>query len=239
MTKRRPSWSERLRWIALLLGGLLLLNVSTAWAAHARPSAKKHELSSSAQRASSRAVASKAGKKPARQGARGTRALGRNNLKHRSHDSLEPEVLSAELKDDAETGLHGHASFYAYGFHGRRTAAGEVFRVEEFTAASNHFPLGTMVAVRRLDNNLCAIVKVNDRMHAKHRKRIIDVSRGVAEYLDMIRAGVVLVRVAALKAGWREHGLTACHTAFEAGTPCPDCAQPVPQLPEISNRPAN
>ena len=57
--------------------------------------------------------------------------------------------------------------------------------------------------MRRLDNDRCAIVKVNDRMHAKHRKRIIDVSRGVAEYLDMIRAGVVLVRVAPLKGNWR------------------------------------
>lgn len=238
MTKRRPSWSERLRRVATLVCGLLLLNVSTAWAAQARPSVKMHEQSS-AHRAAPRATASKAGKKPVRPVVRGTRALGRNNLKHRSQDSLEPELLTAELRDEDETGLHGQASFYAYGFQGRRTATGELFRVKEFTAASNRFPLGTMVAVRRLDNNLCAIVKVNDRMHAKHRKRIIDVSRGVAEYLDMIRAGVVLVRVARLKANWKEHGPAACHAAFEAEPPCPDCAPVVPQLPAIGSGPLN
>lgn len=234
MTKRRPSWSERLRWVATLVCGLLLLNMLVAGTAQARPSAKAHEHSS-AHRASPRATASKAGKKPNRPVVRGTRAIGRNNLKHRRHDTLEPEVLSAELKDDEETGLRGSASFYAYGFQGRRTATGELFRVKEFTAASNRFPLGTMVAVRRLDNNLCAVVKVNDRMHAKHRKRIIDVSRGVAEYLDMIRAGVVLVRVAPLKADWQEKGLSACHAAFEAETPCPDCPPAVPQLPNIGS----
>jgi len=163
---------------------------------------------------------------------RGTRTIGRNNLKHRSHEALEPEVLTAELKDDAETGLHGHASFYAYGFHGRRTATGEIFRVEEFTAASNHFPLGTLVAVRRLDNNRCAIVKVNDRMHAKHRKRIIDVSRGVAEYLDMIRAGVVLVRVAPLRGGAAGHASETCHAAFDPAPECTSCGQ-TEKLPDF------
>jgi rare lipoprotein A len=59
------------------------------------------------------------------------------------------------------------------------------FRRPQFTAASNHFPLGTQGRRRRLDNDRCAIVKVNDRMHAKHRRRVIDVSRGVAEYLGM------------------------------------------------------
>lgn len=238
MTKHRPSWSEWLRWAATLVCGLLMLNVPTLWAAQGKASAKKSAVSP-VHRASAKAVAHKAGKKPAKSVTRGSRAVGRNQLKHRAADAPEPEVLSAQFNDEEQTGLRGQASFYAYGFQGRRTATGEVFRVEEFTAASNHFPLGTMVAVQRLDNDLCAIVKVNDRMHAKHRKRIIDVSRGVAEYLDMIRAGVVLVRVARLKADWREKGLTACQTAFEAPIPCPDCAPPPQKLPEISNETEN
>lgn len=213
--KRRPSWSDRLRWVVALFGSLLLLHMPAAWAKAAGTSAKKSETSS-AHKASARHGGAKAGKKPGRTVVRHARTLGRNNLKHRSLDSAEPEILTAEIKDEADTGLRGMASFYAYGFQGRRTATGEVFRVQEFTAASNRFPLGTMVAVRRLDSSRCAIVKVNDRMHPKHRKRIIDVSRGVAEYLDMIRAGVVLVRVARLKDGWREHGTGACHAAFEA-----------------------
>jgi len=232
VTKRRPWWSDRLRWVAIICGGLLLLNVSPVAAANGKVSVKKTE-SATANRSALRHHLAKAGKKPARPVVRGVRTLGRNNLKNRRHDALAPEVLTAELKDDEATGLRGAASFYAYGFQGRRTATGELFKPKEFTAASNHFPLGTMVAVRRLDNSLCAIVKVNDRMHAKHRRRIIDVSRGVAEYLEMIRAGVVLVSVAPLRKGWKEQGMGACHSAFEAEPPCPDCAQPPPKFPEF------
>ena len=141
------------------------------------------------------------------------------------------EVFVAEVDDDEDFGLRGHASFYGHGFQGRKTSTGERFNVRDFTAASNHFPLGSWVAVRRLDSERCAIVKVNDRMHAKHRKRIIDVSRGVAEYLGMIRAGVVLVRVAALKKSLVEKDLAACHAAFEVDTECDSCCA----LPKIPN----
>ncbi len=145
------------------------------------------------------------------------------------------EVFVAELEDDADFGLRGHASFYGHGFQGRKTSTGERFDVRDFTAASNHFPLGSWVAVRRLDSERCAIVKVNDRMHAKHRKRIIDVSRGVAEYLGMLRAGVVLVHVAALKKAVGEKDLAACHAAFEAENECDSCGAP-PKIPEFGSR---
>lgn len=139
-------------------------------------------------------------------------------------------IGAAEILDTEQTGLHGHASFYGHGFQGRKTATGERFDVKGFTGASNRFPLGTMVAVRRLDNDRCAIVKINDRMHAKHQRRVIDVSRGVAEYLGMVSAGVVLVRVAALKAGWQGMGEGACLAAFEAQPAVPD-ATATPRLP--------
>ena len=122
------------------------------------------------------------------------------------------EIGTAEIVESQLTGLHGSASYYGQDFHGRRTATGETFDTRGFTAASNRVPLGSWVAVRRLDNTRCAIVQVNDRMHARHRVRIIDVSRGVAEYLDMIRAGVVLVRVAPLKATDRNDH--SCQAAF-------------------------
>ena len=142
-----------------------------------------------------------------------------------------PESGAAEILD--AVGLHGAASFYGRGFQGRKTSSGERFDARQFTAASNHFPLGSMVAVRRPDNDdLCAIVKINDRM-AGHRQRIIDVSRSVADYLDMIRAGVVLVRVAPLKAGWGAQGLSACHAAFEPEIECADCGRP-PGLPDFT-----
>lgn len=141
----------------------------------------------------------------------------------------------AELGEEPAPGLQGKASFYGHGFQGRRTSSGERFNVREFTAASNHFPLGSMVAVQRLDSGLCAIVKVNDRMG--HRGRVIDVSRGVADYLDMIRQGVALVRVAPLRHNWREKGLSACHGAFDPVENCRDCERPPvqPHLPGLDS----
>jgi rare lipoprotein A len=127
-------------------------------------------------------------------------------------------VGGADILAADEAGLHGMASFYGPGFHGRRTATGEVFDQRGFSAASNRFPLGTWVAVRRLDDDRCVVLKVNDRMHPSHRRRIIDVSRGAAETLGMIRAGVVLVRVVPLRGGL--HDPDACREPEEA-SPAP------------------
>ncbi|MFN4340531.1 MAG: septal ring lytic transglycosylase RlpA family protein [Azonexus sp.] len=133
----------------------------------------------------------------------------------------------ADILDDAGPGRHGLASFYGKGFHGRRTSTGERFDARQFTGASNHFPLGTLVAVRRVDNDRCAVVRINDRMHARHRRRVIDVSLATAEYLGMLRAGVVFVRVAPLKADG------ACQAAFEPDLPCLSCGDTPNRLPGI------
>lgn len=201
MTKRRPWWSDPLRQAACLICGLLLLDFSLPLQAAEKPQQKS-------------APAKKTGAKPAKK------------KPVAAHPSAEIGV--AEIVESETTGLRGSASFYGKGFHGRRTATGETFDLRGFTAASNRFPLGSWVAVRRLDNDRCAVVKVNDRMHASHRRRIIDVSRGVAEYLDMVRAGVVLVRVAPLKGKARDD--QSCQAAFEVeATSWPD-APPGPQL---------
>lgn len=191
----------------MIVGGLFLLNASsTVWAASQKPAHK--------------AAATRQVKKSVRHTPR--------------HIESAPEFGPADLIEDGDPGLRGHASFYGRGFQGRKTATGERFDVQQFTAASNRFPLGTMLAVRRVDNDRCAIVKVNDRMHSKHRKRIIDVSRSVAEYLNMVRAGVVFVSVAPLKKGWQDRGVGACRAAFEpeVETECESCGQP-PNLPEF------
>lgn len=203
--KRRPLWSKWKLQVAAFACGLLLLNaVSPVWAAGKKKSAKP-AVARQAKKAAHRVV------RPALPAA---------------------EFGPADLIDDDSPSLHGLASFYGKGFQGRKTSTGERFDIKQFTAASNRFPLGTMLAVRRVDNERCAIVKVNDRMHAKHRKRVIDVSRSVAEYLGMIHAGVVFVRVAPLKKSERGEGAAACHAAFEPEPPCLDCAQPA-KLPEF------
>lgn len=143
------------------------------------------------------------------------------------------EFGPADVLNGDRSGLHGQASFYNQSFHGRRTSTGERYDVGQFTAATNHFPLGSLLAVRRVDNDRCAIVRVNDRMHGKHRRRIIDVSRSVAEYLDMIRPGVAFVRIAPLRKDRMVTGESACRAAFDVGPDCENCGQP-PKLPKFS-----
>lgn len=209
MTKRRPSWPELLRQAVALVCGLILAYLpGMVWAVD-----KSAQKSAPTKKISTRKQVSKKGAKPP--------APARSS-----------EIGTAEIVESQLTGLHGSASYYGQDFHGRRTATGETFDTRGFTAASNRFPLGSWVAVRRLDNSRCAIVQVNDRMHARNRKRILDVSRGVAEYLDMIRAGVVLVRVAPLKASDRND--YSCHAAFE-----PDEPEPGPGMPRKSLTPVS
>ncbi|WP_301275697.1 septal ring lytic transglycosylase RlpA family protein [Dechloromonas sp.] len=216
MKKRRPWWSELRIGLAALLGTLsLTLAAPDAGAASGQPALKVAKVATAGKAAKSRKAS-----KPSRAARKGTGTV------------LSTEVGLADIIDRDGAGLHGQASFYGHGFQGRRTATGERFGVRQFTGASNHFPIGSKVAVRRLDNDRCAVVVVNDRMHAKHRRRVIDVSRGVAEYLGMIRTGVVLVRVAPLKARGAESGSAGCHAAFEAEDDCLNCGQP-PKLPDF------
>ncbi len=158
----------------------------------------------------------------------------KSDPKSARHAAPAPAFGPADLIEDGVPGLRGLASFYGKKFDGRRTATGDRFDARQFTAASNRFPLGTLVAVRRADNDRCAIVKVNDRMHRKHRKRIIDVSRSVAEYLGMVRAGVVFVSVAPVKNGRPAAGAALCHAAFapEGELECESCGQPG-KMPEF------
>jgi rare lipoprotein A len=88
----------------------------------------------------------------------------------------------------------GMASWYGPGFHGGKTANGESFDEEELTAAHRTLPLPSIVRVTLLSTGKSAYVRVNDRGPFAHN-RIIDVSRGVAEKIGLIRAGVGKVRV--------------------------------------------
>lgn len=90
--------------------------------------------------------------------------------------------------------VYGKASWYSDKFNGRKTATGEVFSQQKFTAASNQFALGTWLKITNLRNNKFVYVKINDRMHPK-MKRIVDLTRAAAQKLSMIKSGVVKVKV--------------------------------------------
>ncbi|MBZ9626805.1 septal ring lytic transglycosylase RlpA family protein [Psychroflexus sp. CAK1W] len=91
----------------------------------------------------------------------------------------------------------GKASFYADKFEGRPTASGEIYEHNLATAAHRKLPFGTKVKVTNLENNKTAIVKINDR-GPFIRGRIIDLSRSIANALDIIKSGATEVRIEVL-----------------------------------------
>jgi rare lipoprotein A len=91
----------------------------------------------------------------------------------------------------------GTASFYAEKFNGRKTANGEIYNSQKFTAACNVLPLGTWIRVTNLRNKKSVIVKTNDRLHVK-MKRVVDLSYAAAEKLGYTRRGLTQVKVEVL-----------------------------------------
>ena len=98
--------------------------------------------------------------------------------------------------DDYPQPKFGRASYYGYGFAGRRTASGDTFRPEELTAAHRFLPLGTKVRVTNLHNGRSVLVTINDR-GPYIRGRHIDLSLGAARELEMVGRGVadVLIQI--------------------------------------------
>ncbi len=100
-----------------------------------------------------------------------------------------------EQYEFVETGV---ASWYGPGFHGRRTANGEVFRRDELTAAHRTLQMPSLVRVTNLDNGRSVVVRINDRGPFK-RGRVIDVSEKAAELLGFKGQGTAKVRLEVLR----------------------------------------
>lgn len=88
----------------------------------------------------------------------------------------------------------GVASWYGPGFHGKRTASGEIFDMHALTAAHRTLPLGTLIEVRDLGTGRVVVARVNDRGPFV-RGRIVDLSMGAARSLGIEEAGIARVRV--------------------------------------------
>ena len=91
----------------------------------------------------------------------------------------------------------GTASWYGRPFDGRPTSSGEMYDMNELTAAHPTLPIPTWVEVTNLKNGKRVVVKVNDRGPFVG-KRLIDLSYGAATALDMVRDGTTQVEVRAL-----------------------------------------
>lgn len=91
----------------------------------------------------------------------------------------------------------GIASWYGRDFHGKKTANGEIYDMNELTAAHKTLQLPSLVRVTNLENGRSLIVRVNDRGPFS-RGRIIDMSRRAAELLGFKNQGTAKVKVQVL-----------------------------------------
>jgi rare lipoprotein A len=88
----------------------------------------------------------------------------------------------------------GKASWYGPGFHGRRTASGEVFNANSMTAAHKTLPFGTRVKVTSRVNGRSVVVRINDRGPFV-RGRVIDLSKASARALGVAGLSSVTLSV--------------------------------------------
>ena len=168
--RRAPAWMASL----LLLGAL-------SWAG----------LGVEAVHAASPSVSSKMSKMTAKTAATATATA----TATRQLDKAKKKPATQAVRPATRHRQVGQASWYGPGFHGRKTANGEIFNQHQLTAAHRRLPLGTKVKVTNLKNGKAVVVRVNDR-GPYVGGRIIDLSRAAAQRLAI--SGLGQVRVEAL-----------------------------------------
>jgi rare lipoprotein A len=88
----------------------------------------------------------------------------------------------------------GIGSWYGGKFHGRQTASGETYNMNDFTAAHLTLPLGTVVRVTNTANGKSTLVRINDR-GPYIEGRIIDLSFSAAKALNIVQPGTGDVKI--------------------------------------------
>lgn len=111
---------------------------------------------------------------------------------------------------DTVTEHNNYGTYYHDRFEGRKTANGEIFDQNKFTAAHWKIKLGTMVMVTNKNTGLQVIVKVNDRC-PKHN--VLDMSHRAANAIGIKGCQKVTVRI--LPDGYEERW-AAQETMFDS-----------------------
>ena len=113
--------------------------------------------------------------------------------------SVEEEIITADrsLVEFVDKGSM-KASWYGPGFHGRKTANGEVYDQMSFTAAHKSLKFGTLLKITNLKNNKSVVIRINDRGPYIHG-RDLDLSKAAALELGMVRKGVAKMKVEEIK----------------------------------------
>jgi len=119
---------------------------------------------------------------------------------HPTYKVGQPYQVSGEWyypREDYSYDETGIASWYGQGFHGERTANGEIFNKDELTAAHPTLPMPSLARVTNLDNGRSIVVRINDR-GPFDKGRLIDLSERGAQLLGFHGQGTAKVRVQVL-----------------------------------------
>lgn len=113
----------------------------------------------------------------------------------------------------------GVASWYGKKFHGRKTSNGETYNMYGLSAAHKTLPLGVYVEVTHLETHKKIVVRVNDRGPFVGG-RIIDLSFGAAQQLDIVDSGTapVVVRALGYKKTINGHSEYVAPVDYDAGS---------------------
>ncbi|MCY0389716.1 septal ring lytic transglycosylase RlpA family protein [Robbsia sp. Bb-Pol-6] len=114
-------------------------------------------------------------------------------------DEQRSASVSDKAPDVSDFRQAGSASWYGNGFHGRKTASGERYDMNEMTAAHRFLPLFSYVRVTNALNHRSVVVKINDR-GPFHSRRILDLSYAAAQALGMGHRGTEQVSIKGLSA---------------------------------------
>lgn len=101
------------------------------------------------------------------------------------------------------------SSWYGPGFHGKKTANGEIYDQMALTAAHKSLKFGTLLKVTNPRNGRSVIVRINDR-GPYIEGRDLDLSKAAAKELGLMRRGVARMKVEEI----RVDGITSPIVAF-------------------------
>ena len=117
--------------------------------------------------------------------------------RHRWQLPLAGMLCAIALNPALAAPQRGQASWYGSFHEGKLMANQRPFHMNQPTVAHRTLPLGTVVEVRNLANGYTAEAEVTDR-GPYVRGRVLDVSKAVAEQLDMIPSGTAPVEIRVL-----------------------------------------
>jgi rare lipoprotein A len=104
------------------------------------------------------------------------------------------KTSAASIRIPVGVSEEGLASWYGDPYHGRRAANGEVYDMEQMTAAHRTLPFETWVRVINSSNRKSTEVRITDR-GPFIEKRIIDLSKAAAREIELLGPGVTKVKI--------------------------------------------